>query len=53
MKGSTELANVRKGKAVVILQSLEFNKETVHDIDGFIEINVASAINKLRNLSYD
>ncbi|MNB98121.1 hypothetical protein D3C81_1130540 [compost metagenome] len=51
MKGSTELASVRKGEAVVILQSLEFNKEMVSSTDGFIETNATSAIDQLRKMS--
>lgn len=51
MKGSTELENVRNGKATVILQTVEFNKETISDIDVFIATNVTSALERLRKLS--
>ncbi|MCY9669777.1 hypothetical protein M5X11_33530 [Paenibacillus alginolyticus] len=49
--GSTELADVRKGKAVIIAKTREFNKEDVTNIESFIEANTKSAILQLKELA--
>ncbi|WNS42067.1 hypothetical protein [Paenibacillus sp. MMS20-IR301] len=49
-KGSTELADIQNGKAVVAVQTLEFNKEEVADVEAFVANFTKSALNELRNL---
>ncbi len=50
MRGSTELADVRKGNAVIALQTLEFNKEEVADVEAFVASCTKSAIYELQKL---
>ncbi|TBL69769.1 hypothetical protein [Paenibacillus thalictri] len=49
--GSTELADIHKGKAFIFVKTREFNREDVTDIESFVESNTQSAILKLRKLA--
>lgn len=51
MNGSTELADIRKGNAVVAVQVLEVNKEEMTDIEAFVETNTKAALFDLRKLA--